>query len=377
MHKIKRSLISFTNGFSKSSINTLVILVILYVLINIIAMNSYIVEMYYSRLIFKYISTSLNFVSSLIPISLAEILLFMFIIFVIISITFFIIGIKNAFLNKQVFLFLGKSLYRLMCFALIIYVSFMLFWGLNYYREPLSSYIEAVDMNEHNVSIVVEMLIEEANGLRDEIKISYDAYSLEKFIDLAKDMNVEFNSIYKEFDFLDGFLYSNPKPLLISELFSNMKIAGIYSPFTGEANVNYLIPSFTLTFTMLHEMAHQRGIAYEDEANFIAYIANYKSEDKNMKYTAALEGILYCLSALDRGDEYNSLVKKIDEDVIEDIKYLSKFWSNYDGQVSKVATAVNDVYLKSNSQELGVKSYSKVVNLIVAYRLSETILSKL
>ncbi len=371
MHKIKQGVASLINGFSKGSINLLVVLVIMYVLINIFTMNRHAVEMYYSRFIFKYISAALNFVSSLLPISLAEVILFLFAVFISISIIFFIVGIKKASFHSQVLYFLGQSLYSFMCFALIIGISFMLLWGLNYYRQPLSSYLKSVDMNDQNVSKVVEILIEEANSLRNDIEVNYETYTIERFINSSKGMNAYFESVDDEFEFLNGYIFSPPKPILISKLFLQMQISGIYSPFTGEANVNYLIPSFTMTFTMLHEMAHQRGIAYEDEANFIAYVANYKSDDKNMQYTAAFEALLYCLRALDRGEAYDDLVKKIDSRIIEDIKYLSSFWLSYDGHVSKTATAVNDLYLKSNSQKLGVKSYSKVVNLIVAYRLPE------
>lgn len=371
MHEIKKSIISFANGFSKISINFFIVLVIIYVLINILTMHEHIVEMYYSRVVFKYISTALNFISSLIPISLSEILLFLFAIFVFIVITMFFVCMKNAIYNDMVVFFLGQSLYKVMCFALVVYISFMLSWGLNYYRQPLSSHLKSIDIDDNNIAIVVEMLIDEVNSLRSDIEIDYETYSLDKFLELSKDINAKFQPVIKEFDFLDGYFYSPPKPILISKLFLQMQISGIYSPFTGEANVNYLIPSFTLPFTVLHEMAHQRGIAYEDEANFIAYIANYKSDDKNMRYTAAFEALLYCLSALDRGEQYTNLVKKIEPNVIEDIKYISKFWASYNGYISEMATNVNDVYLKSNSQEFGVKSYSRVVRLIVAYRLNQ------
>ncbi len=372
MNNIKRNLNFFMRGFSKHSLNHLIVLIILYVLINIFSMYENAVETYYSRFLFKYISAVLNRISSLIPLSLSEIFLFIFILFIFIYIILFILKLKK--LKHKVFIlgFLGSSLYKLMCFLLFIYISFMLLWGLNYYRVPLASYLDDAEMNDENVAIVVNMLIAEANSLKSNIKNDTQIHNMNLFISIFKSMNSNFESVYNEFSFLKGFFYSNPKPIFISKLFLYMQISGIYSPFTGEANINYPTPSYTLAFTVSHEMAHQRGIAYEDEANFIAYVANYNSKDLDIQYSAALGALMYCLSSLDKGILYNSIVKNIDKKVIDDIKYISNFWRVYDGPVSTVATEVNDTYLKANAQSDGVKSYSKVVNLIVKYRLSKT-----
>lgn len=372
MNNIKRNLSFFINGFSKHSLNHIIILIILYVAINIFIMYENTVEMYYSRFLFKYISAFLNIISSRIPISLSEILLFVFILFIFISIILFIAKLRKMKHRMFILAYLGSCLYKLMCFVLFIYVSFMLLWGINYYRKPLASYLPKSEMNDENVGIVVQMLIEEANELRGNIPEDYQIHNMNSFIDLSESMNSNFGSIYNEFNFLRGFFYSNPKPIfLISKLFLYMQILGIYSPFTGEANVNYLVPSSTLAFTISHEQAHQRGIAYEDEANFIAYVANYNSKDINIQYSAALVALMYCLNSLDRGQLYNELREDIDKKVMEDIRYISEFWWQYDGPVSTVAAVANDAYLKANAQEDGIKSYSRVVNLIVNYRLSK------
>ena len=47
------------------------------------------------------------------------------------------------------------------------------------------------------------------------------------------------------------------------------------------------------------------------------------------------------------------------------------FWDKYEGKVAETATKINDTYLKLNEQEEGVKSYGRVVDLMLAYyRLS-------
>src|SRR5207247_860895 len=59
-------------------------------------------------------------------------------------------------------------------------------------------------------------------------------------------------------------LGGRPKPVLLSPLMSYLGIAGIFIPFTGEANVNATLPDWELPFTACHALAHQRGFAREE-----------------------------------------------------------------------------------------------------------------
>lgn len=54
--------------------------------------------------------------------------------------------------------------------------------------------------------------------------------------------------------------YSKAKIILNSNLLSYTSITGIYSPFTGEANININQPLTSMPFTILHEMAHKEDM---------------------------------------------------------------------------------------------------------------------
>ena len=45
----------------------------------------------------------------------------------------------------------------------------------------------------------------------------------------------------------------------------------------------------------------------------------------------------------------------------------NRFWDQYEGKIAEAATQANDTYLKMNNQEEGVKSYGRVVDLMLAY----------
>ena len=59
------------------------------------------------------------------------------------------------------------------------------------------------------------------------------------------------------------------------------------------------------------------------------------------------------------------------EAVRRDMWDNNAFWQRYEGRVSEAATRVNDTYLKVNSQAEGVKSYGRVVDLMLAYHRQE------
>ena len=102
----------------------------------------------------------------------------------------------------------------------------------------------------------------------------------DKLVDAYRDLSGKYGFIQK--------LDSRVKTVMLSEPWTYTHITGVYTFFTGESNLNVNMPDYTLPFTAAHEFAHQRGVAREDEANFIAYIACINSDDPYIKYSGAL-----------------------------------------------------------------------------------------
>ena len=78
-----------------------------------------------------------------------------------------------------------------------------------------------------------------------------------------------YDQVVEQFPFLD-FPARQPKAVHFSRLMSRMNFTGFYSPYTGESNLNVDSPACLLPATIAHELAHQRGIASEQECNFLA-----------------------------------------------------------------------------------------------------------
>ena len=164
---------------------------------------------------------------------------------------------------------------------------------------------------------------------------------------------------------------SEVKPLIISPLMTYTHISGIYSFFTGEANLNNNYPGFINVYTSAHEMAHQRGISREDEANFVAFLVCLNTEDDYIKYCAYMNMYEYLSDALYSADRdlWQDAKNTLPEKARGEFFAYSVFFDKYrNSTASNISDTLNNAYLESQGTE-GSKSYGMVVDLAVAYYL--------
>ena len=177
----------------------------------------------------------------------------------------------------------------------------------------------------------------------------------------------------KKYDFISP-LHSNIKEIILSEPMTYTHISGVYTFFTGEANLNVNFPDYVLPYTAAHEFAHQRGIAREDEANFVAFLVCMESDDHYIRYSAYLNVYEYVSNALYSADvsanklSYKKAYQSLPYGTKTDMIAYSEFFKKYEKTVvSDVSGVVNDTFLNINGVEEGSKSYGMVVDLAVAY----------
>ena len=106
----------------------------------------------------------------------------------------------------------------------------------------------------------------------------------------------------------------------------------------------------------------------EDEANFIGYLACLASEDAAYRYSGALLGWIYAGNALAKVDPaaYIRLYEELPDAVKIELEEIPSFGhGNERGKTAEATEAVNDAYLKVNGQAEGVKTYGRVVDLML------------
>ena len=124
-----------------------------------------------------------------------------------------------------------------------------------------------------------------------------------------------------------------------------------------------------LPSTIAHEMAHQRGVNSEEEANFAAIAACITSDIPVYEYSGYLLGLDYLIDTLSGADPYayRRITLKLNDDVLRDLKDNNDYWLSQHTQATETVTAVYDGYLKSNGVESGINSYGACVDMLVTW----------
>ncbi len=215
-----------------------------------------------------------------------------------------------------------------------------------------------------------EILIEHINRETEGVDFSAGGFSVMPYT--MNEMNDKLTAAYGVFADEHEFIThvdSRVKPVLLSEVMSYMHITGVYSFFTGEANINVNFPDYTIPYTAAHELAHQRGIAREDEANFAAFLVCIGAEDAYIRYCGYLNAYEYVAAALYRADKelYYKAVAHLNSEVKAEMAAYNDFYDKYrESTVSEVSGTINNSYLQSQGTP-GTVSYGMVVDLTVAY----------
>lgn len=76
-------------------------------------------------------------------------------------------------------------------------------------------------------------------------------------------------------------------------------------------------------------------------------------------------------------EQYPEIIKKLDENVKIDFRRIQEHWINLRNEkVDKVASKVNDTYLKTNKIEKGIEDYFGVVKHVMDFSLDSVFQKK-
>lgn len=305
--------------------------------------------------------------TSWLPFSLAELLLLSVPLWLVLLI---VIGARHyCNSNRDALVYVGILL-SIICIVGIIFV-----WNFaaGYYGTTLDKKLELSreKCSAEELYQTAELLRQEMDALEDEIIFLADGTSMMpySYTEMNEKLLQAYDRFCETYDFMDSF-DSRVKPIMLSEPMSYTHITGVYTFFTGEANINVNFPDYTVPYTAAHELAHQRGIAREDEANFIAFLICMESDDPYIRYSATLNVYEYVLSALRSADAtlYRQTYERLPEGVRREEIAYSLFFEKYRENVAAdISEATNNSYLQSQGATAGTRSYNMVVDLAVAY----------
>ncbi len=309
----------------------------------------------------------LAFLTSWMPFSLAEILLYSLPLVVVLLTVLAYRGHCDTWRTVLVFLGSVVSVFSL------LFSLFAFGFGTGYHTDTLDVRLglEKTEVDAQALAVTAERLVAELNALAEEMSYNGTGFSVMPYdLDALNGQLLDaYEPICEEYKFIQK-LNSRIKPVLASKAMSYTHVTGVYTYFTGEANVNTYFPDYTLPYTAAHELAHQRGIARENEANFVAFLVCSASEDPYIRYSGYLNLFEYVGGALHAADaeRFRAIRDTLDVRVLDELRAYSAFFDEFrDSVAADVSDTVNDTYLKLNGNEAGSASYGLVVELAVAY----------
>jgi hypothetical protein len=358
-------------GIMKLFVRAAQLLVIALIIKTVAGLMPAVVEVVYSQLIYYYVVRGLSFLNKFISFSLGEIVLAGLAIW---FLTWVIWNVRRAYRGEGRIVDVARLLLLSLTWIFgLVYLIFLLLWGLNFQRLPIADTwdLEIRPTNSGELQAIGARIVE---GINQNYKAASEGQNWSR----ASALPLERQRLYQVIE--DSFQKTEllqeasqgglgpPKPFYLSQLLSALGFTGIYVPFTGEPSINEMIPPAELPFAIANQKAHQRGYAREDEANFIAYVVCINADEPYVRYSGYLHGVKV-LGEIEHADagRYRDMVAPGPS---ADLDASRQFWEGGRNlHLRRGASKVVQAYLRLNGVADGIDSYDQDVPLIIGYYL--------
>jgi hypothetical protein len=321
------------------------------------------IERWYSTGLYPRVQHLVTPVSNLLPFALFDVLT---IAAALATIAALIAGIRRARQQRK-WSPLLRTLANVGAAAAVVYLAFLVLWGLNYRRLPMAQRL--VLERSAPGSEAVLALGQEAVARMNELYAAAHAAGDEPPWRDAQ--------LTSAFDRVQGFLADAPpavpgrlKATMYGPYFRWTSVDGMVNPFALEVMANPDLLPIERPFVAAHEWAHLAGYADESEANFVGWLTCLQAGP-----AAQYSGWLYLywqlsgeVGAADRVTLAAALAPGPRTDINAIVERVRR------GQLPllrRSSWALYDQYLKANRVEAGVRSYGLVVTLILRAKFED------
>jgi hypothetical protein len=252
----------------------------------------------------------------------------------------------------------GHTLVTVVRLCAVLYLAFLVLWGLNYRRVPLE---EKLDYQPGRITR--DAVLQLANRAVAALNSGYaEAHAAR--VDL-RELSYHFWDAESKLKTGTPTVLGVPKRSLLTFYFRRAAIDGMTDPVFLEIIVNPDVLDIERPMVVAHEWGHLAGYANEAEANFIAWLTCMRG-DAILRYSGWFSAYEHAVRALSRQDR--SAVTPLDAGPREDLRAMAARYARSSPVVRKAAQDVYDEYLRANRVAEGIASYDAVVRLMVGTR---------
>ena len=263
---------------------------------------------------------------------------------------------------------LGAWALHLAVLALWGYAGICALWGTQYYAEPFAEKagMEVPPVSVEQLEAVTRYFGSQVAACADTVPLDASGCFAVSRAEIFAQARGLYDGLTGRWPFLAGPERS-AKPAFYSKLMSAWGFTGYLCPLLGESTLNVDCPEVFLPVTIAHEYAHQRGVAAEQEANFVGIMASITSGRADYVYSGWLYGYLHLSNALYRADPEAAAAcsARLPAAARADFAKNNAYWARWEGPVQEVGESVYTAFLESYGQTLGMQSYGACVDLLV------------
>lgn len=322
-----------------------------------------------TRGLFRIIAFPVEWVMSIFPFSITELVVILCVPAILTLLVIWIIRIIKS--SKK-----GETVEKgcrfvAWCLSLTLLI-FMVMDGGNFSRIPLGELLKLPERQytKEELYKLTCHIADKATAAREKLDEDENGCTLlsvkqSELLLLADDC---YKNLRKDYPFLKTATW-RVKSVGLSHLWSYTGYTGVYCPWLGEASINTDVPPCDLGHTAAHEVAHTMGFAKENECNFIGWLACAVSGQPDYEYSGHLQAFIYCSNALYKADKelWRKAYSHCSKGILRDLKQQNEYWDAFRGEVQESSQKFNDSFIKVNGVESGVLSYNEMVELMLRY----------
>jgi hypothetical protein len=315
------------------------------------------VERYYSRWLYPILQANLTSLSNRAPIALFDLAIG---VFILIAIGIWVWSIRLA-RRKQALRSLRRGLVATLTLLAIVYLWFLAAWGLNYARPPLESTLnyDLARITPEAVRALAEYSIDRANQTHE----AGHAVGFPAIHDSPQILIDALHQVEKDLGRPRPTIIAAPKWSIFTPFYRASGVSGQLGPFFLETLVNPDLTGPERPAVLAHEWAHLSGYAPESDASFVGLLAALRAGPA-AEYSAWLDLVSESVNQLQPVTQ-RIVLEKLAKGPRDDQAAIRERLKKLVRPVEQVAWSSYDRMLKSQGVEEGVKSYSRVIELLI------------
>jgi hypothetical protein len=251
--------------------------------------------------------------------------------------------------------------------AAVLYLVFLVAWGLNYRRAPSAERLEV--SRDRVTSDRLERLgrasLVQINHLYDPGRGLTRLRGERLVADLAPAFAEAERVLGSGWHAAPGW----PKTSILARVFPLAGVDGMINPFGLEVILNPEVLPFERPFVLAHEWAHLAGNAPESDASFVAFLTCLRGT-RDAQYSGWLDLFLHVLRTAPPTSRH-ALLETLADGPRADLRAIEARLRRAQPAVQRVSWKVYDQYLRANRVESGVQNYDEVIALVLGSRFTE------